>query len=66
MDKPDRIGKYTVLTELGRGATAVVFEAMDMKNSRLVALKARADAARARARRMRTAAMLRLERATAH
>ena len=38
------------LTAGAGGATAVVFEAMDMKHSRLVALKARAAAARARAR----------------
>ena len=41
------------LTACAGGATAVVFEAMDMKHSRLVALKARAAAASARARRMR-------------
>ena len=42
-----------LLTACAGGATAVVFEAMDMKNSHLVALKARDAAARARSRQMR-------------
>ena len=39
MDKPDKIGKYTVLSELGRGATAVVYLAEDEFNARKVAIK---------------------------
>jgi len=36
---PDKIGKYTVLSELGRGATAVVYLADDEFNARKVAVK---------------------------
>jgi len=39
MNKPDKIGKYTVLSELGRGATAVVYLAEDEFNARKVAIK---------------------------
>jgi len=52
-----------LLTACAGGATAVVFEAMDMKNSHLVALKARDAAAHSRSRQMRASpASLRLRR----
>ncbi len=39
IDRPQRIGKYEVLGELGRGATAVVYLADDTFNNRKVAIK---------------------------
>ena len=37
--RPDRIGKYKILSELGRGATAVVYLGEDSFNERKVAIK---------------------------
>ena len=37
--KPDRVGKYSVLSELGRGATAVVYLGEDEFNARKIAIK---------------------------
>jgi serine/threonine protein kinase len=39
MDRPQRLGKYALLSELGRGATAVVYLAEDTFNNRKVAIK---------------------------
>ena len=45
LDRPKRIGKYNVLSELGQGATAVVFLGEDPFNDRKVAIKvAKSDA----------------------
>ena len=37
--KPDKVGKYSILSELGRGATAVVYLAEDEFNARKIAVK---------------------------
>jgi eukaryotic-like serine/threonine-protein kinase len=39
MQKPDKVGKYNILSELGRGATAVVYLADDEFNDRKIAVK---------------------------
>lgn len=39
LHRPQRIGKYEILSELGRGATAVVYLAEDPFNDRKVAIK---------------------------
>jgi UDP-N-acetylglucosamine acyltransferase len=39
MDKPNRVGKYNILSEVGRGATAVVYLGEDEFNDRKVAIK---------------------------
>ena len=39
MDRPQRLGKYALLSELGRGATAVVYLAEDTFNNRKGAIK---------------------------
>jgi eukaryotic-like serine/threonine-protein kinase len=39
MEKPARIGKYNVISEVGRGATAVVYLGDDEFNDRKVAIK---------------------------
>jgi eukaryotic-like serine/threonine-protein kinase len=45
LERPKRIGKYNVLSELGQGATAVVFLGEDPFNDRKVAIKvAKSDA----------------------
>ena len=45
LDRPKKIGKYNVLSELGQGATAVVFLGEDPFNDRKVAIKvAKSDA----------------------
>jgi eukaryotic-like serine/threonine-protein kinase len=45
LDRPKKIGKYNILSELGQGASAVVYLAEDTFNDRKVALKlARSDA----------------------
>ena len=38
-DRPHKIGKYTVLSELGQGASAVVYLGEDPFNDRKVAIK---------------------------
>ncbi len=44
-DRPHKIGKYTILSELGQGASAVVYLAEDPFNDRKVAVKlAKSDA----------------------
>ena len=45
LERPKKIGKYNILSELGQGASAVVYLAEDTFNDRKVALKlARSDA----------------------
>jgi len=45
LDRPKKIGKYNILSELGQGASAVVYLAEDTFNDRKVALKlAKSDA----------------------
>ena len=36
---PDKIGKYEIVRELGRGATSAVYEAVDPFTARRVAIK---------------------------
>ena len=39
INRPTRIGKYDIISELGRGATAVVYLGEDQFNDRKVAIK---------------------------
>ena len=39
INRPTKIGKYDIISELGRGATAVVYLGEDQFNERKVAIK---------------------------
>ena len=42
-ERPRRLGRYEVLSEIGRGGTSIVYKAMDPDLKRIVALKVLRD-----------------------